>query len=331
MNHSIRSATAKVVLSRRKVGAMLAASTFAPMSFGQSERRVRFIVPTSTGASIDAVARIIQPGMAKALGIPVFVENIPGASSVVGLQTVARSAPNEMTIAIVTNTLVILPNTMKAYPFDVEQDFTPLGMLVSIPLGLAVNSKVPAASANEFIALLKRRPDALNFSSPARGSIGHLATEMFLDAVGGKATHIPYQGSGPAMSAIISGQVDFGTQGLSALIPHATSGSVRTLGIFSPSRSPAAPDVPTMEEQGVRDATVVAWATLVGPKGMDPALVAQLYAAAVSALESPAIKEKVTQQGNVIDLHNPSEARAIIGRDLKRFAALSKKIKLTAE
>ena len=174
---------AAVALTRRRMlSVMLACGTVSEKAFAQPERRVRLIVPTSAGSATDATARAIQPGLAAALGVPVYVEDIPGASGVIGLQALARAAPHDMTLVVITNSVAILPSVMKAFPFDVPRDFTPIAMLASVPMVLAVNpARVPAKNARELIMLLKSRPDALAFGSSGEGSVSHLATEMFLD------------------------------------------------------------------------------------------------------------------------------------------------------
>lgn len=317
-----------LALTRRKTLAMIASAIAAPAAFGQGEGRVRLIVPTSAGSGTDSTARALQPGLAAALGIPVVVENIPGASGVLGLQTVARAAPNDLTLAVITNSLVILPSVMKSFPFDVTRDFTPISMLATIPMVLAVNSKVPATNAKELIALLKKKPDAMNFGSSGPGSVAHLATEMFLDEAGVTAKHIPYQGPNPMTVALLGGQIDFATQGLSLFQPHIKSGSLRAIGVCSTKRSAAAPDIPTMAEQGLPNLVCEAWVTLLAPKGAPPAMVKKLNEATFQAFSNPAIKQEMTRQGSAVTLCSPEEAQATIRQDLLRYAAVVKKIGL---
>ncbi|NDZ18767.1 ABC transporter substrate-binding protein [Variovorax sp. WS11] len=316
-------------VTRRQTLALLASAVASPTVFGQGESRVRLIVPTSAGSGTDATARFLQPGLGAALGVPVVVENMPGASGVLGLRTVARAAPNDMTLAVITNNLVILPSVMKGFPFDVNTDFTPITMLVTIPMVLAVNSKIAASNAKELIALLKEKPDAMNFGSSGPGSVAHLATEMFLDEAGVKARHIPYQGPSPMTVGLIGGQVDFATQGLSLFQPHITSGALRAIGVCSTKRSPAAPDLPTMAEQGLPNLVCDAWVTLLAPKGMAPAMVKKLNQAAFKAFSDPALKQEIVRQGSTVTLCSPEEAQATIRQDAVRYAALVKKIGLT--
>lgn len=317
--------------TRRRVLALLAAGAASSAAFGQSEGRVRLIVPTSAGSGTDATARALQPGLGAALGVPVVVENMAGASGVLGLQTVARAAPHEMTLAVITNNLVILPSVMKGFPFDVTRDFTPISMLVTIPMVLAVNSKVPASNAKELVALLKSKPDAMNFGSSGAGSVAHLATEMFIDEAGVKAKHIPYQGPNPMIVALIGGQIDFAAQGLSVVQPHIKNGSLRAIGVCSSKRSPVAPEIPTFVEQGLPNVVCEAWVTLLAPKGMPPALVKKLNEATAQALSNSSTRDDLARQGTAITLSSPEEALATIRQDLAKYAAVVKKIGLTPQ
>ncbi|NDZ18796.1 ABC transporter substrate-binding protein [Variovorax sp. WS11] len=331
MNTRPAIAYSHAALTRRRALALLAVAGASPAAFGQQEGRVRLIVPTSAGSGTDATARALQPGLGAALGVPVIVENMPGAAGVIGLQAVARAAPQDMTLAVITNSLVVLPSVMKGFPLDVTRDFTPISMLVTIPLVLAVNSKVPASNAKELIALLKSKPDALNFGSSGSGSVAHLATEMFLDEAGVKARHIPFQGPNPMTVALIGGQIEFGTQGLSVFQPHFKSGTLRAIGVCSTKRSAAAPDIPTFVEQGLPNLVCEAWVTLLAPKGMAPATVKKLNDATAQAFSNSATKDELTRQGSVVMLSSPEDAQATIRQDVLKFAALVKKIGLTPQ
>jgi tripartite-type tricarboxylate transporter receptor subunit TctC len=313
---------------RRALATMLATAAWSTRAFAQSGRYVRLVVPTSAGGATDATARALQPGLAAALGAPVVVENMPGASGVVGLRAVARAGPQDMTFAVITNSVAILPSVMKAFPFDVAKDFTPIAMLAYIPMTLAVNSKVPASNAKDLTALLRQKKDGLNFGSSGAGSVSHLATEMFLESAGVKATHVPYQGPGPMTVALLGDQVEFASQGLPVFQPHFKTGALRAIGVYSSKRTSLAPEIPTFVEQGFSDVLVEAWVTLLGPKGMHAAAVKKVNDAAVQAFGTEATKEQLARQGTVVSLTSPGEARATIDRELARYAALTKKLGL---
>ena len=236
-----------------------------------------------------------------------------------------------MTLAVITNNLVILPNVMKAFPFDVTKDFTPISMLVTIPMVMAAHPKVPARNAKELIALLKSKPDEMTFGSSGPGTVAHLATEMFVDQAEVKARHIPYQGPSPMAVALLGGQIDFATQGLSVFQPHFKAGTLRPIGVCAAKRGPAAPDIPTMAEQGLPNVVCDAWITLLAPKGMAPAMVKKLNQATFQAFSKPALKDELIKQGTAVTLCSPEEAQAMIQQDLARFAAVVKKIGLSPQ
>jgi tripartite-type tricarboxylate transporter receptor subunit TctC len=199
-------------------------------------------------------------------------------------------------------------------------------MLGSIPMAVAASHKLGVANAKELIALLKRTPDALNFGSSGAGSISHHTTEMFLEDIGATARHIPFQGPSPMTTALLSGQIDFASQGLPVFQPHFKSGALKPIAICSSSRSSVASGLPTFAEQGQPNLLVEAWVTLIGPKGMDPGLIRKMRDAAAKAFENPASRDQLARQGTVIAVTSSEEARSTITRDLHRYAAIVKKI-----
>ena len=159
----------------------------------------------------------------------------------VGLQELARSAPDASTLSVVSNNVVIFPSVFKSLPFDMPGDFTPIAIVGATPMVLVVNPKVPANNSKELIALLKSKPGALNFASGGNGTILHLATELFLEQAGVTAKHIPYKGVGPMVTDLIGGQVEFGTAALPSVQAHIRSGALRAIGVLTAQRVPAAP------------------------------------------------------------------------------------------
>lgn len=198
----------RALMNRRRllIGAGAAALSSAAPAIAQTDKPIRFVLPNATGSGIDAITRAVQPALAKALGAAVVVENQPGAGGIVGLQTLARSAPDGMTLSFVSNNVVIFPSVLKSMPFDMPGDFTPIAVVGYTPVVLVVNPKVPAKNAKELVALLKSRGDAMNYASSGNGTILHLACAMFLDVIGAKARHIPYRGVGAMVTDIIGGR-----------------------------------------------------------------------------------------------------------------------------
>ena len=315
-------------LDRRHFTTLLAsaAALAAAPALGQvGEKTVRFVLPNATGSGVDAITRAAQPALAKALGMAVVVENQPGAGGVVGLQTLARSTPDGMTLSVVSNNVVIFPSVLKSLPFDMPGDFTPIAIVGATPIVLVVNPKVPATNSKEFVALLKSKPGELNYASGGNGTILHLTSEMFLDEAGAKARHIPYKGVGPMVTDLIGGQVEFGTVALPSVQGHLKAGTLRAIGMATAQRSPAAPEIPTFVEQGLPGYVMEAWFAVIGPKGMAPDLVKRVHDAVVAAFADPAVKEAMAKQGNTIAITTPEQASAAFRSELAKYARLVKK------
>jgi len=319
-------------LARRTLLAA-AAGTLALPAFAQQvgDKAVRFVLPNATGSGVDAITRAAQPALSKALGMPVVVENQPGAGGVVGLTTLSRAAPDGLTLSVVSNNVVIFPSVIKQLPFDMPGDFTPIAIVGQTPIVLVANAKVPASNSKEFVALLKSKPDQLNYASGGIGTILHLATAMFLDEAGASAKHIPYKGVGPMVTDLIGGQVEFATAALPSVQAHLKSGALKAIGVTTRQRTPAAPDIPTFVEQGLPGYVVEAWFAVIGPKGMSAADVKRAHDAVVAAFADPAVKDTMAKQGNTINISTPAEAAAAFRTELQKYASLAKKVGLEAK
>ena len=302
------------------------------VAFAQvGEKAVRFVLPNATGSGVDTITRSAQPALSKALGLPVIVENQPGAGGVVGVQTLTRAAPDGMTLGIVSNNLVIFPSVYKSLPFELPADITPIAIIGFTPIVLVVNPKVPANNAKELIALLKSKPGEANYASSGSGTILHLAVEMFLDEAGVKATHVPYKGVGPMVTDLIGGQVQFGTTALPSVQGHLKGGALRAIGMATSKRVAAAPEIPTFVEQGLPGYVVEAWFAVVGPKGMSAANVKRVHDAVTAAFDDPAVKEAMAKQGNVINVSTSDYARDFFKSEMVKYAALVKKAGVEAQ
>lgn len=313
----------------KPVYALLFALFAATTVYAQQDRPVRFILPNAAGSGVDAITRAAQPAFAKAFAAPVVVENQPGAGGVVGLQALARSAPDGNTLSVVSNNVVIFPSVLKSLPFEIPGDFTPIALVGSTPMVLVVNpSRVAATNHKELAALVKSKPDALNYASSGNGTILHLAVEIYLEAAGLKVKHIPYKGVGPMVTDLLGGQVDFAAAALPSVQGHIASGKLRPIGVFPAQRTPAAPDIPTFAEQGLKNFEVEAWFAVIGPKGMSPATVKKVHDAIVSAFNDAAVKEAMAKQGNTIRITSTEQAQAAFRTELAKYAALVKKVGL---
>jgi tripartite-type tricarboxylate transporter receptor subunit TctC len=306
--------------------AILAAATMAPAVAQVGEKTIRFVLPNATGSGVDAMTRAVQPALAKALGHPIVVDNQPGAGGIVGLQALAKSAPDGFTLSFVSNNVVIFPSVFKTIPFDMPGDFTPIAIVASTPIVLVVNpNKVPAKDHKEFAALLKSKPDQFNYGSGGNGTILHLTGEQYIGEIGAKAKHIPYKGVGAFVTDLIGGQVDFGTLALPSVQAHIKSGALRAIGVGAAQRTPAAPDIPTLAEQGLPSYVVDAWIGIIGPKGMAAMDVKRVHDAVVSAFDDPVVKEAMAKQGNTINVSSTEFAQNYFRSEKEKYAKLVKK------
>ena len=313
----------------RRHALLALAATGLPLAGHAQAGTVKFILPNATGSGVDAITRAAAPALSKALNASVVVDNQPGAGGVLGLQALARSAPDGNTLSVVSNNVVIFPSVLKSLPFDMPGDFTPIAIVGATPMVLVVNpSKVSAANAREFFAQLKAKPGGYNFGSGGNGTILHLASELVLDAAGVSAKHIPYKGVGPMVTDLLSGQIDFATAAMPSVQQHIRSGALRAIGLLPAQRTPAAPEIPTFAEQGLANFAVDAWFAVIGPKGMSPAAVKKAHDAVVAAFADPAVKETMAKQGNTISISSPEQAQSAFRSELAKYAALVKKVGL---
>ena len=320
-------------LSRRVLlglGASALATAALP-ALAQSDKPVRIVLPISAGSGVDVIARAASPALGTAFGQPVVIENLPGAGGITGASAVAKAAPDGSTLGLFSNNHVINPAVYKKMPFDAVNDFTPISVVGATPLVLVASKGVPAKNVKELVALLKAKPDDYNYGSSGNGTIIHLAGEMFLDQAGVKARHIPYKGTGPMVTDLIAGQVQFGVVALPVVQQHIKSGAVHAIGLCGAKRSPAAPDIPTLAEQGLPNYDVEGWFAVVGPARMAPADVQRVHAAFVKAFASPEVLDAMNKQGNVIRPTSPEEAAKLFRSEAARYAALAKKANVTLD
>ncbi len=302
----------------------------APAAAG-GDKPIRFILPNATGSGVDAITRAAQPALAKALGRPIVVDNQPGAGGIVGLQALARSAPDGSAFSVVSNNVVIFPSVMKSLPFAMPDDFTPIAVVGSTPVVLVVNAKVPANNAQELIALLKAKGGQLNYASGGNGTILHLATAMFLDEAGVKAQHVPYKGVGPMVTDLIGGQVEFATAALPSVQQHIKSGALKAIGVTTAQRVPAAPEIPTFVEQGLPHYVVEAWFAVIGPKGLPAAEQQRMHAALKAAFADAEVKPAMDRMGNVINVQPIERAMPFFRSEMAKYATLVKKAGVEAQ
>lgn len=311
--------------SRTLIASLICAGTLVANAHAQSDKLTKFILPVAAGSGVDTIVRASQKSLSAALGTAVVIDNQPGAGGIVGTAAMVKSPPDGMTLSVVSNNHVIFPSVYKSLPFDPINDITPIAVMGTTPLVLVVNPKVAAKDSKELVALLKGKPDSLNYASSGNGTILHLAAEMFLDEAGVKAKHIPYKGVGPMVTDLIGGQVDFGVLALPSIQAHLKSGALRAIGTSSKARLTAAPDIPTFAEQGLPNYVVEGWFAVIGPKHLPAAEVKRVHTAFVTTFASAEVKESMGKQGNSIAISSPEAAVSFFKNELDKYARLVKK------
>src|SRR5438105_3983303 len=257
----------------RQLGALALGSTLlsTPLALlaQSTDRVVRFILPVGAGSGVDTIVRAASVALGKTLGHPVVIENQPGAGGIVGTSALVKAAPDGMTLSVVSNNHVIYPSVYKSVPFDPVADITPIAVIGTTPIVLVVNpSKIPAKNVPELVALLKAKPGQYNYGSSGNGTILHLAAELFMQEAGVQCKHIPYKGVGPMLTDLIGGQVEIGALSLPSVQQHLKNGALHAVGVTGAARTKAAPEIPTVAEQGMPNYIVDAWFAVIGPKGL---------------------------------------------------------------
>ena len=233
---------------------------------------VRIIVPFAPGGGSDFIARFIAQRLTASLGAQVIVENKPGAGGVIGIEQGVKSPADGYTLVLIASSYTVNPSVYKLN-FDPVTDITPIVQLSQGPLLVVVNPSVPVKTAKDLIAMAKAKPGEINFASPGQGSVIHMATEYFDSMAKIKMNHIPYKGTGPALTDTISGQTSVLFSSTATALPHVKSGRLKAIGVTTAKRIPALPDVPTIAESGLPGYEVVLWHGLIGPKGLPKAVV----------------------------------------------------------
>lgn len=297
------------LLSSSLVGAQTAAQAFP-------NKPIRFVVPFPPGGGNDILARALAPKMSEILGQQVVIDNRAGAGGNIGADFVAKSPPDGYTIVIASNQVTMNPWIYSKLPFDIAKDFAPVAQVASVPMLLAIHPEVPATNLKEFIALAKAKPGSLNYSTPGLGTPQHIAFEVFNFDAGVKVTHVPYKGTSPSIVDLIGGQVQATLGTMASLDQHVKSGKVRPIAVSTPQRSPAMPDIPTIEEGGLKGYNVPLWYSVLAPANTPKDIVAKISASIRDALKDPQTKAQLERQGFVESYLDPEQMSALITKDL---------------
>ncbi len=319
-------------MQRRQLMALAATSVLPGMSFAQSNKPLRLVVPFPPGGATDITARVVAEAMARVLAQPVIVENRGGAGGSIGMAEVAKAAPDGMTLGVATlSTHGVNPAVYKKLPYDPIKDFVAVTELVKAPGVVVVNAALPVANFAELIRYLKANPGKLSYASPGNGTIGHMWGELFKSTTNTFMVHIPYRGAGPALNDVVGGQVMVYFDQVAASLPFIQSGKLRAIAVSWDKRLDVLPNTPTYAELSLFSSNDPSWFGLVAPAGTPAAVVNRIQQAVVKALQEPAVRTKLAAQGLFASGTTPAEFDAQIKKEIAKMQRIAKFAKISIE
>ena len=310
---------------------MLAAPMAAQAQAAYPDKPIKFVVPYPPGGGTDVVARIVQQRLQAALGQPIVIDNKGGAGGSLGTDIVAKSAPDGYTVLFTLSSHTINPAIFPKLPFDTIKDFEPVGLVASLPQLLAANMAVPVRTVADVVAQAKAAPDKFSFASVGNGSPGHLAGELMVLRTGAPMAHIPYRGGGPAVTDVMGGQVPLLWVSIPAAAAQVKAGKLRALAVSTTKRSPAFPDVPTMQEAGVADFEVDSWYAMLVPAKTPRPIIDKLNKALNTVLAEPAIRAQLIEQGADAVGGTPEALGKVIAAEVPKWVKLAKDANIKAD
>jgi tripartite-type tricarboxylate transporter receptor subunit TctC len=281
---------------------------------------IRLIVPYPPGGSTDIAARVVGEQIAQSLGQRFVVDNRPGAGGNIAMQLAATSDPDGYTLVVGTTAHAINMTLFKDLSYDTVKDFEPIALLTEVPLMLVVNPSVKAQTVADLIALAKQEPGSLDVASSGNGQSTHLAAELFNAMAGVRMTHIPYKGSAPAITDVVAGHVQLMFDTVMSALPHVQAGKLRALAVTSAKRAPVVPDVPTIAEAALPGYEAIAWNGLFAPVGTPRAIIDQLNAETVKAVQSDAVIKQFASMGATARPTTPDEFASYVRNEVTKWA-----------
>lgn len=295
-------------------------------------RPVKIVVPFPPGGATDVAGRLVAERLQKAFGKPFVVENRSGASGNIGVAEVVRSPADGYTLVVgAPQTLTINPLLFKNIPFDPQKDLEPVVMVASVPNVLIVNKNLLVNSVPELIQYIKDNPGTVRYGSSSVGGTPHLSSEMFASMIGAKIEHIPYRGSAPALQDLLGGHIEMMFDNLPASLPQIRAGAVKALAVTTLQRSKSAPDIPTLDEQGVKGFESRGWFSLLAPAGTDQKIVEKINKAVNEALQDPEFRERLASVGADPVGGSPQDFRKAIQAESERWAKVIQEAGIKAE
>ncbi len=294
-------------------------------------RPVRFILPFPPGGGTDILGRLIAERLSAGLGQPVVTENRGGAGGNVGAEAAAHSAPDGYTIVLVAPSLAISPSLYSKLNYDPVKDLAPVSLVATVPNVMLTNPSVEAKNLQEFIALARARPGAMNYGSGGAGTSNHLAGELFNIVTGAKLVHVPYKGVNLAMQGVLAGEIHLVFIGIPAALPHIKAGRLRALALVAPQRSPGLPELPTAAEAGLKDFEVTTWYGVMAPAGTPRPIVTRLNAELVKIMHAPDVKERLAGMATDPLTSTPEEFAAYLKQEIAKWGDVVRRANLKAD
>ncbi len=295
-------------------------------------RPVRMVIPLAPGGVTDAMGRLLAHKFNEAWGQPVIPENRPGGAGMIAADLVAKANPDGHTLLLGNiNTHGINPSLYPKMPYDPVKNFAPISLLVTVPNLLLVHPSVPAGNVQALVALSKAKPAALNASSPGNGTSGHMCVAVLVAMTGAKIGHVPYKGPAPALQAVISGETQLVFDTVFSALQHVKAGRVKALGLSVPRRSPLAPEIPTIAEQGLAGFNVSPWFALFATGGTPPAVIRKIHAETIKVMNQPEVSERLQSQGLTIETGSPQDLARYVEREIARWGKVVKEAGIKAE
>ncbi|CAN1564275.1 tripartite tricarboxylate transporter substrate binding protein [Limnohabitans sp. B9-3] len=292
-------------------------------AYAWPDKNVTLVVPFPPGGSTDLIARTLAPKLQEKLGGTFITDNKAGATGTIGAGFVTRAAPDGHTLFVSSlGPFVIAPHLLTKVPYDALKDFDYITVAVQAPNVLVVPVNSPHKSMADVIAFQKANPNKMTFASSGNGSSDHLTAELFWLQTGTTGIHVPYKGGGPVMTDLLGAQVDSSFMNINTAMPQIVAGKLRALSITSAKRSPLLPNVPSLEELGIKEANVNSWQAVAAPKGLPADIKAKLHAAIVSALNDPQVKPKLLELGFEIVANTPEQFTAFQAAEFARWKKL---------
>jgi tripartite-type tricarboxylate transporter receptor subunit TctC len=290
------------------------------------DRPVRFVVPQAPGSATDNIARLVAPGISKSLGQPLVVDNRPGGALTIGIDAVAKSAPDGYTIGMgPVGALAITRHMVAKLPYDIERDLQPVALITTGYMLLAVSPKTEFQSVKQLIDYAKKNPGKLSNASSSNGSPGHVSGELFKYMTGTDIVHVPYKGGAPAIADLIAGNVQLMFESTNSIAPHVVNGRVRALAVTGARRARSLPDVPTLMEAGVPGYEVTAWTGVIAPAGLPRPILERLNQAVNFSISESTTKERLAQLGSESGGGSPEDYAEIIRKDSAKWAEVVKR------